>query len=152
MGLGIVLATAEMLKNDDRQTGETRGTICNEVIFALKEVTSNLSNITEQREKVLKVLNMDASKSWGDEVLVWCNAVQTKPSEELGINGRYLPFIVNKKEEDFNSPIVSTSHHFTAKSSIGEEFSFERKRMQHHNHLMGRKVYMMLSRTPAVVM
>eukprot|EP00957_Ditylum_brightwellii_P096886 7378799-Ditylum_brightwellii.AAC.1 len=60
---------------------------------------------------------MDKSKSWGDGILVWCNAVRPKPSEQLGVNGRYLPFIVNKKEEDFNSSIYSASQHFIAKSS-----------------------------------
>ena len=57
---------------------------------------------------------------------MWCNAVRTKPSEQLGINGRYLPFIVNKKEEDFNSSIFSMSQHFIAKSSTGEDLSFDK--------------------------
>eukprot|EP00957_Ditylum_brightwellii_P040192 3041003-Ditylum_brightwellii.AAC.1 len=38
MEMGMVLATAEMLKNDDvRQTGETTGANYNEAISALKE-------------------------------------------------------------------------------------------------------------------
>jgi hypothetical protein len=120
MGMGMVLATAEMLKNDNiSQTGETTGTNYNEAISALKEVIPNLSKIAEQRKKVLNVLKRDESKSWGDGILVRCNAVRTKPSEQLGINGRYLPFIVNKKEEHFDSSIISTSHHFTAKPSTG---------------------------------
>eukprot|EP00957_Ditylum_brightwellii_P070306 5341300-Ditylum_brightwellii.AAC.1 len=60
---------------------------------------------------------MDESKSWGDGLLVWCNAVRTKPSEQLGINGKYLPFIANKKKEDVDVSIVSMSQRFTAKSS-----------------------------------
>eukprot|EP00957_Ditylum_brightwellii_P100421 7654575-Ditylum_brightwellii.AAC.1 len=60
---------------------------------------------------------MEESKSWGDEILVWCNAIRTIPSEQLGINGRYLPFIVNNKEEDFDSSIIIMSQHFTTKSS-----------------------------------
>eukprot|EP00957_Ditylum_brightwellii_P015402 1158864-Ditylum_brightwellii.AAC.1 len=60
---------------------------------------------------------MDESRSWGDGILVWCNAVRTKPSEQHGINGRYLLFIVNKKEEDFDSSIISKPQCFTAKSS-----------------------------------
>eukprot|EP00957_Ditylum_brightwellii_P063907 4848614-Ditylum_brightwellii.AAC.1 len=75
--MGMVLATAEMLKNDNvRQTGETTGTNYNEAISAFKEVIPNLSKIVEQRKK----------------------------------------------------------------------------RMQQHQHLMGGKVYMMPSRTPAIVM
>eukprot|EP00957_Ditylum_brightwellii_P069265 5258321-Ditylum_brightwellii.AAC.1 len=40
------------------------------------------------------MLNTDESKSWDDGILVWCNAVRTNPPVQLGINGRYLPFIV----------------------------------------------------------
>eukprot|EP00957_Ditylum_brightwellii_P003654 276623-Ditylum_brightwellii.AAC.1 len=71
---------------------------------------------------------MDESKSWGYGILVWCNAVRTNPPVQLGVNGRYLPFIINKKkkEEDFDSSIVSTSQRFTAKSSTGEEFPFDK--------------------------
>eukprot|EP00957_Ditylum_brightwellii_P127776 9744643-Ditylum_brightwellii.AAC.1 len=65
---------------------------------------------------------MDESKSWGDGILVWCNTVGTKPSEQHGINGRYLPFIVHKKENDLNSSMFSTSQCVTAKSSTGYEF------------------------------
>ena len=58
MGMGIILATAEMLKHDDvRQTGETSRTNYNEAISALKEVIQHLNNIAEQRKKALKVLN-----------------------------------------------------------------------------------------------
>eukprot|EP00957_Ditylum_brightwellii_P111446 8500485-Ditylum_brightwellii.AAC.1 len=60
---------------------------------------------------------MDESKSWGDGILVWCNAARTKPSEQLGINGKYPPFIVNKKKDDFDLSIFSASQYFTAKSS-----------------------------------
>jgi hypothetical protein len=92
----------------------------------LKEVIPNLNNISEQRKKVLKVLNTDESKSWGDGILVWCNTVRTNPPVQLGIHGRYLPFIVNKKkEDDFDSSMFSTSQHFTAKSSTGEDFPFD---------------------------
>jgi hypothetical protein len=110
MGMGMVFATSEMLKhNYARQTGETTGANYNEAISALKEVIPNLNNIAEQRKKVLKVLNADESKSWGDGILVWCNAVRTNPPVQLGINGRYLPFIVNKKkEEDFDSSVFNT--------------------------------------------
>eukprot|EP00957_Ditylum_brightwellii_P017296 1302982-Ditylum_brightwellii.AAC.1 len=62
MGMGMVLATADMLKNDNvRQTGETTGTNYDEAIAALKQ------------KNVLKVLKTDKSKSWGDGILVWCN-------------------------------------------------------------------------------
>eukprot|EP00957_Ditylum_brightwellii_P199308 15192132-Ditylum_brightwellii.AAC.1 len=44
----------------------------------------------ERREKVLKLLNNDKSKAWGDGMLMWCNAVRTKPPVQLGGNGRYL--------------------------------------------------------------
>eukprot|EP00957_Ditylum_brightwellii_P127070 9687539-Ditylum_brightwellii.AAC.1 len=118
MGMGMVLATAEMLKNDDiRQTGETTGTNYTEAISAVQEVIPNLSNIAEQRKKVFEMLKIDESKSWGDGIVVWCNAIRTKSSEQLGINGRYLHFIINKKEEDFDPSIFSMSQHFTAKSS-----------------------------------
>eukprot|EP00957_Ditylum_brightwellii_P042058 3185799-Ditylum_brightwellii.AAC.1 len=60
MGIGMVLATAEMLKNDDvKQTMETTGHNYNEAISALKEVIPNLSSIAEQRMKILKVLKTD---------------------------------------------------------------------------------------------
>eukprot|EP00957_Ditylum_brightwellii_P000226 17734-Ditylum_brightwellii.AAC.1 len=65
---------------------------------------------------------MDESKSWGDEMLVWCNAVRTLPSEQCDINGRYLLFIVNEKDNYFDSSMFSTSQHFTAKSSTDDEF------------------------------
>ena len=100
MGMGMVLATAEMLKNDDvRQTMETTGTNYNEAISALKKVIPNSSKIAEQRKKVLEVPKTDESKSWGDGILMWCNTVRTNPLVQLGINGRYLPFIVNKKKK-----------------------------------------------------
>eukprot|EP00957_Ditylum_brightwellii_P204496 15339541-Ditylum_brightwellii.AAC.1 len=60
---------------------------------------------------------MDESKSCDDGALMWCNAVKTLPFEQVGTNGRYLSFIVNKKTDYFDSSIVSTSQHFTAKSS-----------------------------------
>eukprot|EP00957_Ditylum_brightwellii_P131135 10001815-Ditylum_brightwellii.AAC.1 len=70
MGMGMVLASADMLKNDNvRQSGETAGTNYNEAITALEQVIPNSNNITEQRKKVLKVINMDESKSWGDGLL-----------------------------------------------------------------------------------
>ena len=100
LGMGMVLATAEMLKNDDvTQYMETTGTNYNEAISALDQVITNLSKISDQRKKILKVLKTDESKSWGDGILVRCNAVRTNPSEQLDINVRYLPFIVNKKKE-----------------------------------------------------
>ena len=69
MGVGMVLATAEMLENDDvSQTGETTRTNYNDAISALKEVIPNLSKVAEQRKKVLEVLKMDVSKSWGDGI------------------------------------------------------------------------------------
>eukprot|EP00957_Ditylum_brightwellii_P050473 3827704-Ditylum_brightwellii.AAC.1 len=50
--MGMVLATAEMLKNDYvRQTGEMTGTNYNEAITALKQVISNLVKISDQRKK-----------------------------------------------------------------------------------------------------
>jgi hypothetical protein len=106
---------------------ETAGTHYNEAIPALREVIPNVSNIDAQRKKVLEALTTDESKSWGDGILVWCNAVRTNPTVQLGINDRCLPFIVNKKkEDDFDSSIFSTSQHFTAKSSAGDEFSFDK--------------------------
>eukprot|EP00957_Ditylum_brightwellii_P085584 6510011-Ditylum_brightwellii.AAC.1 len=108
-----------MLKNDYvSQTRETTGANYNEAISALEQVIPNLSEISDQRKKVLKVLNTDESKLWDDRVLMWCNTVRTNPHVQLGINGKYLPFIVNKKKEDgVDSSIVSMSQHFTAKFS-----------------------------------
>eukprot|EP00957_Ditylum_brightwellii_P108323 8263681-Ditylum_brightwellii.AAC.1 len=60
---------------------------------------------------------MDESNSWGDGFLVWCNAVRALPSEQHGINGRYLSFIVNENNGYFHSSMFSASQHFTAKSS-----------------------------------
>eukprot|EP00957_Ditylum_brightwellii_P170554 12983030-Ditylum_brightwellii.AAC.1 len=119
MGMGMILATAEMLKhNYVMQTIETTGTNYNEAKSALKGVIPHLSKIAEQRKKMLKVLNMDESKSWGYRILVWCNIVRTNPPVQLGINGRCLPFIVNKKkEDDFDSSMFNASQCFTAKSS-----------------------------------
>eukprot|EP00957_Ditylum_brightwellii_P163341 12437389-Ditylum_brightwellii.AAC.1 len=55
--MGMVLVTAEMLKNSYvRQTGETTGTNYNEAISALKQVIPNLSKIAEQRKKILQLL------------------------------------------------------------------------------------------------
>eukprot|EP00957_Ditylum_brightwellii_P193569 14740327-Ditylum_brightwellii.AAC.1 len=97
---------------------ETAGTNNNEAILALEQVISNLSKIADQRNKVLKVLKTDESKSWGDGILEWCNAVRTNHPVQLVINGRYLLFIVNKKnEDDFDPSMFSTSQQFTAKSS-----------------------------------
>eukprot|EP00957_Ditylum_brightwellii_P158317 12051051-Ditylum_brightwellii.AAC.2 len=118
MGMGVVLAAAEMLKNDYvRQAGEASGTNYNEAIAALKQVMPNFNNISYQRKKVLEVIKRDESRSWGDGNLVWCNAVRTKPPVQLGINGRYLPFTINEKEDDYNSSMFGTSHHFLTKSS-----------------------------------
>eukprot|EP00957_Ditylum_brightwellii_P190378 14492239-Ditylum_brightwellii.AAC.1 len=69
---------------------------------------------------------MDELRSWGDGILVWCNVVRTNPPLKLGINGRYLPFIVNIKDNDYNSYMFSMSQHLSAKSSSGEEFLFQK--------------------------
>ena len=51
MGMGMVLATSEMLKNNHmKQTMETARTTYNEAILALKEVIPNLSKISDQRK------------------------------------------------------------------------------------------------------
>eukprot|EP00957_Ditylum_brightwellii_P112734 8594040-Ditylum_brightwellii.AAC.1 len=53
MGMGMVLVTADMLKNDNgRQTGETTGTNYNDAISALKQVIPNLSKISDQKKKI----------------------------------------------------------------------------------------------------
>eukprot|EP00957_Ditylum_brightwellii_P006461 489863-Ditylum_brightwellii.AAC.1 len=67
MGMGMVLATAEMLKhNCASKTGETTGPNYNEAISALKDMIPKLSKISEQRKNLLKVLKTDESKSWGN--------------------------------------------------------------------------------------
>eukprot|EP00957_Ditylum_brightwellii_P118572 9042888-Ditylum_brightwellii.AAC.1 len=71
MGMGMVLARAKIINNDIiRQPGETTGTNYNEAIVAFKQVILHLNKIAEQREKFLKLLNIDKSKGWGDEILV----------------------------------------------------------------------------------
>eukprot|EP00957_Ditylum_brightwellii_P009512 718046-Ditylum_brightwellii.AAC.1 len=75
MGMGMVLATAEMLKNDDvRQKEETTGTNYNKAILALKEVIPNLSKIAEQRKKVPEVLKQ-MNQNIGVMEL-WCGVMQ----------------------------------------------------------------------------
>eukprot|EP00957_Ditylum_brightwellii_P129705 9894350-Ditylum_brightwellii.AAC.1 len=100
MGMGMVLARAEMLNIDIvSQPGENIGTNHNDAILAFNQVITHLNKIVEQRENFLKLLNMDTSKAWGDGILMWCNIVRTKPPVQLGVNGRYLPFIINEKED-----------------------------------------------------
>eukprot|EP00957_Ditylum_brightwellii_P137004 10446714-Ditylum_brightwellii.AAC.1 len=62
---------------------DTTGTNYNEAISALEQVIPILRNISDQRKKVLKVLKVDESKSWGDGILVWCNTVRTNPPVQL---------------------------------------------------------------------
>eukprot|EP00957_Ditylum_brightwellii_P180391 13741532-Ditylum_brightwellii.AAC.1 len=83
---------------------EIIGTNYNKVISALKQVIPKLREISDQRKKVL-------------ELLKWMNQVRPLPSEQLGINDRYPPFIVIEKDDYYNSSMFGTSQHFTAKSS-----------------------------------
>eukprot|EP00957_Ditylum_brightwellii_P099093 7547206-Ditylum_brightwellii.AAC.1 len=100
----MVLCKAELYNEDIKiGTGETTGTNYNEAINSFNQVISHQDKIAEQREKALKMLKCDKSEAWGDGILVWCNAARTQPSVQLGMNGRYLPFIVDGKDDVFNS-------------------------------------------------
>eukprot|EP00957_Ditylum_brightwellii_P165165 12575198-Ditylum_brightwellii.AAC.1 len=61
----MVLARAEMINTGIvRQTGETMGTNYKEAISAFRQVIPYLNKIAEQREKGLRLLNIDKSKAW----------------------------------------------------------------------------------------
>eukprot|EP00957_Ditylum_brightwellii_P198376 15116960-Ditylum_brightwellii.AAC.1 len=79
---------------------ETTGTNYNEAITDLKQLIPKISKIPDQRKKVLELLKTDES--------------------------RYLPFIVNEKEDDYNFSMFSMSQCFSAKSSTSEEFLFQK--------------------------
>eukprot|EP00957_Ditylum_brightwellii_P127191 9697959-Ditylum_brightwellii.AAC.1 len=67
----MVWARAEMLNNDIvRQPGEKTGTIYNEAISAFEQVIPHLNKITEQRKKVLELLNVDKSNAYDDGLLI----------------------------------------------------------------------------------
>eukprot|EP00957_Ditylum_brightwellii_P038462 2907046-Ditylum_brightwellii.AAC.1 len=67
MEMGMVFCNAELYNEYIRiGMGETTGTNYNEVIKALNQVIMNLDKITEQREKVLKMLKCDKSEAWCD--------------------------------------------------------------------------------------
>eukprot|EP00957_Ditylum_brightwellii_P109319 8339082-Ditylum_brightwellii.AAC.1 len=103
VGMGMVLDKAELYNEYiGIGTGETTGTNYNEAIKAFNQVIQHLDNIAEQREKVLKMLKGEKSD------FVWYNIVRTQPFVHLGMNGRYLPFIVNGKDDIFNSRKRST--------------------------------------------
>eukprot|EP00957_Ditylum_brightwellii_P070490 5355731-Ditylum_brightwellii.AAC.1 len=106
MGMGMVLARAQKLNNDIvRQTGETMRTNYNEAIPAFKQVIPHLNKIAEQREKVIKLLNIEVME-------IWCGVI-------------YLPFIVNKKEDIYDHSMFNTSQHFSATSSTATSPAFE---------------------------
>eukprot|EP00957_Ditylum_brightwellii_P180879 13780213-Ditylum_brightwellii.AAC.1 len=67
------------------------GTNCYEAISALEKVIPNLSKISDQRKKVLELLKMDESKSWGDEI--WCGVIQCTSAVKYWL-------IASKEEED----------------------------------------------------
>eukprot|EP00957_Ditylum_brightwellii_P036792 2786515-Ditylum_brightwellii.AAC.1 len=56
---------------------------------------------------VLKLINNDELKVWGDRILVWYNIFRTKPPAELCVNGRCLPFIVDEKDDVYSSNMFS---------------------------------------------
>eukprot|EP00957_Ditylum_brightwellii_P039556 2992422-Ditylum_brightwellii.AAC.1 len=102
MGMEMILCKAELYNEYiGIDTGDLAGTNFNKAIKSFKQVIPYLDKIIEQGKKVLKILKYDELEAWGDGILVWYNVVRTQPSLQLGMNGRYLPFIVNGNYDVF---------------------------------------------------
>ena len=128
MGMGVVLCHEKVFSKYFGQsvTGETTGTNYNEAIKSFNAVLPLLDNINKQREKVLGILKVDEKDAWGDGILIWCNCVVTKPVQTQALNGRYLPFINNEKNDVYDPTQFSTSTRFKAKLQSGESFMFNK--------------------------
>jgi len=128
MGMGVVLCHEDIFDKDfgAASTGETTGTNYNEAIKSFATVLPLIKNIDSQRKKVLNILKVDEKDAWGEGILIWCNCVITKPLETLALNGRYLPFINNEKNDVYDPSLFSTSTRFKAKLESGETFIFDK--------------------------
>eukprot|EP00957_Ditylum_brightwellii_P085720 6521575-Ditylum_brightwellii.AAC.1 len=49
---------------------------------------------------------------WGHDLFVLHNVIRIQPTVQLGINGRYLPFIENGKDDVFSLSWFRSSTHF----------------------------------------